>query len=259
MELSVMLPESVQYFYIIRNKHTKELYAGSRYTKRHYIHPNQLLNSDHPYPYYTSAKSIKADPESYEVVRTKEFPNGGAYEYETRFLKKIKARKNRAWLNMHENSTLRYNWSGGKHSEETKRKISAGNKGKIVSKETGLKISNSKKNSKKITCPHCQKIGIPSNMKRWHFDNCTVVGAIRKPLSDEQKAKMSLVLKGKPKSAETKAKMSAAALALSPEIFKQRGESLKGHKRSLETRAKLSASAKLRYAKARQSAHENKI
>lgn len=30
---------------------------------------------------------------------------------------------------------------GRKHSEETKRKISLGNKGKIVSKETGLKLS----------------------------------------------------------------------------------------------------------------------
>lgn len=23
-----------------------------------------------------------------------------------------------------------------------------------------------------IECPHCQKTGSPSNMKRWHFDNC---------------------------------------------------------------------------------------
>lgn len=29
-----------------------------------------------------------------------------------------------------------------------------------------------KKEDKKIKCPHCDKIGIPANMRRWHFDNC---------------------------------------------------------------------------------------
>ena len=29
-----------------------------------------------------------------------------------------------------------------------------------------------KKEDKKIQCPHCDKIGIPANMYRWHFDNC---------------------------------------------------------------------------------------
>lgn len=28
------------------------------------------------------------------------------------------------------------------------------------------------KNQKQIKCPHCDKIGANSNMKRWHFDNC---------------------------------------------------------------------------------------
>ena len=36
-------------------------------------------------------------------------------------------------------------WLGRKHSEETKRKIGLGNKGKIVSKETRLKMSKSAK------------------------------------------------------------------------------------------------------------------
>lgn len=29
-----------------------------------------------------------------------------------------------------------------------------------------------KKEDKKVKCPHCDKIGSPCNMVRWHFDNC---------------------------------------------------------------------------------------
>lgn len=34
------------------------------------------------------------------------------------------------------------------------------------------KMSDAAKNRKKVKCPQCGKIGSPSNMKRWHFDNC---------------------------------------------------------------------------------------
>lgn len=32
-----------------------------------------------------------------------------------------------------------------------------------------------KKEDTKIQCPHCKLIGQPSNMKRWHFDNCKLI------------------------------------------------------------------------------------
>lgn len=70
-------------------------------------------------------------------------------------------------------------------SDEHKKKISysiQGEKngfyGKTHSKETkilcGIKISEKTKGVKKkiITCPHCEKSGGSSQMKRWHFDNC---------------------------------------------------------------------------------------
>lgn len=44
---------------------------------------------------------------------------------------------------------------GKNHSEETKQKM----------RESALKVP-------KLTCPHCNKIGNPHNMVRWHFDNC---------------------------------------------------------------------------------------
>jgi hypothetical protein len=79
-------------------------------------------------------------------------------------------------------------------SEEHKQKMRNNNLGKILSDETKLKISNSisgekngmygkthttetieiikEKLKEQITCPHCDKSGGMTIMKRWHFDNC---------------------------------------------------------------------------------------
>lgn len=240
-----MLPETVEYFYILKNINTGMYYAGSRYTKKQYSHPDQLLNPNHKYPYLTSCKRIKEDTSSYIVVKVKTFPTGGAYDYETRFLKRIKAQSNPNWINAHENTGINFNWMGHSHTEETKKKIGAGNRGKIVSQSSRDKLSQSLKEKPLLTCPHCNKVGNASNMKRWHFDKCTVLGNIRAPLSDEQKAKMSKKLKGKPKSAETKAKMSASALAMvrSPEWHESMQRTHRGKIVSDETKAKMSAAA----------------
>lgn len=74
--------------------------------------------------------------------------------------------------------------------ETHKRKISIALKGKPLSIQhksalsiasTGVQkselhkqnVSNAIKNLPKLTCPHCGTIGSISNMKRWHFSNCT--------------------------------------------------------------------------------------
>ncbi len=62
--------------------------------------------------------------------------------------------------------------TGRFHTDETKKKLSAIHKGKSKSLETKRKLSDSAKNQPKIECPYCYKEGSPSNMKRWHFDNC---------------------------------------------------------------------------------------
>lgn len=54
-----------------------------------------------------------------------------------------------------------------------KRRFSEDQKNKIVSDETKHKMSESAKKRERITCPHCGKSGISSNMNRWHFDNCS--------------------------------------------------------------------------------------
>jgi group I intron endonuclease len=69
------------------------------------------------------------------------------------------------------------------HSEETKKKIADAQRGdkaywygKTLPDISKAKISAALKGkSKKILeCPHCQKNGGEPQMKRWHFDNCTV-------------------------------------------------------------------------------------
>jgi len=84
---------------------------------------------------------------------------------------------------------------GHKHSEETKKKISEANKGKIASdkvkeafvlsnktrvwtEESRKKISEARKKKlmenppKTVTCPHCGKQGKDYAMPRYHFNNC---------------------------------------------------------------------------------------
>lgn len=44
---------------------------------------------------------------------------------------------------------------------------------KHVSAETRKKMSEAFARKERITCPHCGKEGLPGNMRRWHFDNCS--------------------------------------------------------------------------------------
>lgn len=64
----------------------------------------------------------------------------------------------------------------GPRSDETKRRISESNRGKIVSDETKNKMSETKKSMPNPSkcCPHCGKIGSGRVMARWHFKNCRV-------------------------------------------------------------------------------------
>jgi hypothetical protein len=59
-------------------------------------------------------------------------------------------------------------------SNETKTKLSESSKGKRKSENHKKNISVTMKGKKQIRviCPHCDKEGGISNMKRYHFDNC---------------------------------------------------------------------------------------
>lgn len=105
------------------------------------------------------------------------------------------------------------------HSAETKKKIGDAQRGekgfwyqKQRSSEINKKVSLalSGKPKKIIECPHCKKTGGEPQMKRWHFDNCTVLTGkkhkptnkqpwnkgIKNPYSSETLKKMSESHKG---------------------------------------------------------------
>ena len=71
---------------------------------------------------------------------------------------------------------------GKTHSDETKKKIGEAGMGRKHSAETRAKMSKSQQGKRKpherITCPHCNKTGGNSNMKRWHFTNCKEISTI---------------------------------------------------------------------------------
>ena len=65
---------------------------------------------------------------------------------------------------------------GTKHSEETKNKMSLVHKGVTHTTTAKAKISASHKALPRVTCPHCNTVGGPHAMKRWHFENCRKQG-----------------------------------------------------------------------------------
>ena len=59
-------------------------------------------------------------------------------------------------------------------NDEHKNKISQSSKGvsKPITEEHKNNLQCHANNSIKISCPHCNKVGQLTNMKRWHFDKC---------------------------------------------------------------------------------------
>lgn len=95
---------TIPYFYIIQQKSTGRYYAGSRWAAG--STPLELLQED---GYKTSSSTIQKileddGLESFVIVKTRTFDEPAkAYEYETRFLRKVKAKVNQRFINKHEN------------------------------------------------------------------------------------------------------------------------------------------------------------
>ncbi len=121
------------------------------------------------------------------------------------FSKKMDIVKSEQWLNLKAENGLdgggregsicsietkrKLSISCGNPSIETRRKISiahkgrtqtsesiekraSANRGRHNSLEARQRMSIANANRQKIRCPHCDKEGDASNIKRWHFDNC---------------------------------------------------------------------------------------
>lgn len=62
---------------------------------------------------------------------------------------------------------------GNKLTKEVREKISKSGKGRKLSEETKIKMRTPKGPQRKLVCPHCNKEGGSSNIKRYHFENCS--------------------------------------------------------------------------------------
>lgn len=91
-----------EFFYVIRDKRNGMLYAGSKFSKRD-SYPELFMQ---PHGYQTSSPTIKqiideCGLDVFEVVKLKLVNN--AYDYETRFLRKVNAASNPKFYNAHNN------------------------------------------------------------------------------------------------------------------------------------------------------------
>ena len=100
---------SKPYFYIIEHIKSGKYYAGVRFAKN--CNKEELLQEN---GYYTSSKYVKEliesdGLESFKIRKIKEFDTAKeAMEYETRFLKKVKARNNYMFINKSENAVAKH-------------------------------------------------------------------------------------------------------------------------------------------------------
>jgi len=149
----------IPYVYLIRWTKLNMSYIGVQYRKN--AHPKNLWKT-----YFTSSKYVKAfrkinnEPDHIEIL--KEFPDDpiSAKKYEVEKLKEFDVLNNKdKWLNRNISGNFYFNYLGCVHSEETKRKISNGNKGKKLSEETRRKISEAAKARTPMSEETKKKIG----------------------------------------------------------------------------------------------------
>lgn len=110
---------------------------------------------------------------------------------------------------------------GAKHSEETKAKIGAANRGKVVSEETRAK---QRARAGSISMETRTKIGISSRNRNPESNARIGEANRRRKITEETRAKIALASQGRPQSEETR---------------KKRSESMKGKPKSPEHREKL--------------------
>lgn len=181
---------SQPYFYIIQDKTSKKYYAGVKTVN---ADPVKLLCKD---GYLTSSKIIKHlllenGLETFSIRRIKLFSVAkNAEKYEVRFLKRVNARANPTFFNMH-NGDGNFTTLGLTMTLETRAKMSAASKGKQKSSE----------HRKNMTRANRLKANDPAIIKKLQKS--------RGPMSDETKEKLRIIaLKRPPMSKEQKEKIS---------------------------------------------------
>lgn len=178
------------FFYIIRNKNTGIMYAGSKYGKN--SNPNKFMSVD---GYKTSSIEINKIIEedgiySFEILRIDTYcDNMHPYDYETLFLSANKCANSKKWYNKHNNTRTSFSspefkqFMLDKHGvehpmlmDEVKNKIKKTSVQKYgvdhYNKTNEAKNNLRKLATKIVTCPYCNKSGASLVMSRHHFNHC---------------------------------------------------------------------------------------
>lgn len=152
------------YVYLGTHRITGQYYIGYRAA-------NTVPSDQDIFRYKTSSNTVKPQFNEFEWIIVAEFFDAdSAYAHEQLLLHEV-------WGD----PLLLNKWVGplggkrGQITDETRRKISESQTGKVTSDETKHLISQTKTGvpDRIVTCPHCGKTGGIKNMNRYHFDNCT--------------------------------------------------------------------------------------
>jgi len=93
-------------------------------------------------------------------------------------LKMSESRKGMKLTNETKSKISKGNLGKPKHNADSRRRISEGNKNKVINAVTRAKMSEARTGVKQpiTTCPHCDKTGGQRAMTRYHFENCKIKG-----------------------------------------------------------------------------------
>jgi hypothetical protein len=193
------------YTYVLTHRPTGKRYYGVRYAKN--CHPDDLWVT-----YFSSSKIIQSlDKNDFdcEIRRTFTTPEK-AIEWESKVILRLKLWKDPNWLNKSWRGKLfRY----GPHTDETKAKCGARNKGRTLTPEHRAKVG--RKGPKHLSEQGKNNIAESNRLRgQSQFSRKKISDARKgKPMSEETKKKISQSSMGKPKSEETKRKISEAMKA----------------------------------------------
>jgi len=173
-----MVSETYYVYAYLRNKDSAIAKAGTPYyigkgygRRAHQQHRNKINGRGVHTPY----------DKSFVVFLEKNLTEVGAFAIERRLVRWY-GRKDLATGILHnrtdggEGGTGSIPWSKGKtlgpQSEERRKNISIGNKGKTKGIKRGPQKNPANKKYEEVTCPYCNKVGTGNVMKRFHFNNC---------------------------------------------------------------------------------------
>jgi len=249
--------------YKITNIKNGKIYVGStkRSEKRYYYHLNDLRKNTH-YNIHLQ-RSFNIDGEnSFVYSMLEECEQEKLFEREEFYIKKLNSCDDKIGYNMNTECGKPPDWTGKKHSEETKKKIGQKNKGKIISesqrkrtsevhkgkkiseeqkaflskKNTGIKNPMSGRKPYDIWLEKYGKDEADSRLNDWKMKIRD--GNMGRITSDETRLKLSKSIKGKKVSDETKQKLKLINLGKKASVETKRKMSLK-HTGELNSACKL--------------------